>query len=369
MAKEERAHLRIHPLVILYGGLLLLTLALVLRFGQSAGEEPKTIGFITSGDVSTSGWNSITYQGAKEACEALGVKFLARDKVAEFSGACPKAVQDMVNQGAGMIILNSYGYAQEMRGLFSEYPTISFYGSAADFEAPNLSSYASRMYQARYLSGIVAGAQTRTNRIGFVAAVEEPDVRRGINAFTLGVRRVNPKAEVVVAWSGGWDNEQREKDLTRALIDNENVDVVTYHQDHPYVIEAAEEAGVQSIGYYEEVEDVSERYLTCVICDWAPLYEDLIHKYLQGKTASSSNWLGLKAGVVLLTDFSPLVSQETRDEVERAAEEIRSGLDVFTNVIYDNQGNLRCGEGEAISDETLLRRIDWLAEGVRVYDE
>lgn len=343
---------------------------LILKFGVSSEDKKERIGFITTGDASDIGWSAINYRGLEAACNKFDVELFPLFQITEYDGSCIKAVENLINKGVGMIVLNSYGYSEEMKNLLTNYPQIVFYGAGADYEAPNLTPYSSRLYQVRYLSGIVAGMQTKTGKIGFVAADMENSVCRGINAFTLGVRRVNPDAEVIVAWTGSWDDRERESALAKALIEKEGVDVITYHQNSPYVIEIAEEYEIASIGYYEPVENVSDNYLTCAMCDWEPVYEKIIREYMRGQGNSvKSEWLGLKSGVLYLTEYSPLVSEETRKEVEKATAEILAGKDIFTGTIYDNRGNERCAFGESMSDDTLLHGMEWLVEGVRVYEE
>jgi len=366
MGKVQKSYL----FVVAYVVLLALVLTIILKLGASSEGKTEKIAFLTTGDHSDTGWSAINYQGIRAACDNLGVELLAMFEVEEFNGSCPKAVESFIEQGAGMVVLSSHGYSEEMKGLLENYPETVFYGAGADYDAPNMTAYSSRLYQARYLSGIVAGKQTENGKIGFVAANQENTVYRGINAFALGVRRVNPDAEVIVAWTGSLDDKDRETALAKALIEKEGVDVITYHQNRAYVIDVAEEYGINSIGYYQPVENASEHYLTCAMCDWEPIYERIIREYLRGQGNSvDSDWLGVESDVIRLTEYSPLVSQETRDEVEKAKEEMLFGQDVFSGVIYDNEGKERCGFGEAMSDETLLYRMDWLAEGVRVYEE
>jgi len=355
-------------LVVAYIVLLLVMIMLVVKFGSSQEEKVQKIGFITTGDMDTTGWGSENYRGIRTACNTLGMELLTRDQVPEFDGSCPQAVAELVEEGAEMIILSSGGYSHEMEPYFDQYPQISFYGAFANVYVPNLIGYSARMYQARYLSGIIAGLTTETGKIGFVSTTDTPEACRGINAFTLGVRRVAPHAEVVVARTEG-DSTQEERKAARALISEECVDIITYNQSHHAVIDEAEEAGIASIGYYETASNVSERYLTCAACNWDVLYEQLIREHLRGQNRYViSDWLGLDSDAVHLTAYSPLVSQETRDEVSRAIDEILAGQPVFSNEIYDNTGNLRCGEGEAMSDEYLMKNMDWLVEGVRVYE-
>lgn len=352
---------------ILYGVILAVTVFLVVRFGANPQKDALRVGFITPGSVEVAGWSSVTYQGVVDACKSLGAELLLRADVTEYTGACPQAVEELAREGADMIILNSISYAQEMRELLADYPGIFFYGSSSEYEAANLKSFSTRLYQARYLSGIVAGAQTRTNKLGFVAAHRQNAIIRGIDAFALGAQRVNPDAEVIVCWTNSWEDRERETAAVQALVREENVDVVTYHQDRSFVVEAADAAGIYSIGYYQEVEGATEKCLTSAVCDWGPLFEAIIRDYLRSSGANTG-WMGLGSGVVGLTEYSPLVPQSTRDEVEEATQEILNGYNMFSGLIYDNQGNQRCGEGEAVSDETLQKNIDWLVKGVREYE-
>lgn len=355
--------------VIIYLALLALTLALVLRFGRTPEKEVEKIGFITVGDASGTGWSAIHYQGIQKACEALNVELVAKLNVSEEDDSSLEAIEELANEGVRMIILNSSGYTEMIGENLADYPGIAFYNTNPAQDAPNLTTYSSRMYQARYLSGIVAGMQTETGKIGFVAADKRTEVYRGINAFALGVQRVNPEAEVIVGWTSGVTDEEGGRRMAKELIKQEGVDVITYHQHQPDAIEAAEEEGVFSIGYYEPVKDASDKYLTCAMCDWEPLYMNLIEEYLKGQANTTEyDWLGLEEGVILLTEYSPLVSEETKSQVEKARQEILSGFGVFSGEIIDNQGKERCAEGEAMSDDTLMYNMDWLVEGVREYE-
>lgn len=337
--------------------------------GQSKKNDVK-IGFILSGSVDEYGWNGMHYIGFKTSCEKLGVEMLVKENVKEFTGACEDAIHELVQEGASMIILSSYGYSEEIYELVQEYPDIVFYGNSSEYHTSNLTSYFVRMYQARYLAGVVAGMKTESNQIGYVAAMENNEVNRGINAFTLGVKRVNPNAVVNVIWTNAWDNQETETAAAKTLIENVGVDVITYHQNQDYVVREAEKHGIYSIGYHVPLEDMSSNYLTSVVCNWELLYEDIIRQFLQGNGNSTPNyWLGIDKDVVGLSEYSEEVSPEIVEEVERAANEMLMGKAIFSGEIYDNMGEKRCEEGEMIRDEILLEQLDWFVEGVKIYEE
>ena len=344
---------------------------LVIAFtGREGQKETIKIGFVMSGNMEEAGWNGMHYTGVKSASDKLGVTLLVKENVTEFSGQCKDAIHELVEEGAGMIILSSYGYSEEVQELVKEYPEIVFYVNSSEYHDVNMTSYIVRMYQARYMAGIVAGMKTENQKIGYVAAMENNEVNRGINAFTLGVKSVNPEAEVVVAWTGEWDNKEQELATAKDLIEQEQVDVITYHQNQPNVIDAADAAGIYSIGYHQALEGYSSRYLTSVICNWEYVYEEIVRAYLVGKANKSDNyWIGLEADAIELSAYSQEVTADIQKAVEDAKTTMITGKDVFSGVIYDNNGTLRCDEKEFISDEILLEQMDWFVEGVRFYEE
>lgn len=346
-----------------------LILLSIFFFGNHENKDKTIIGFIMSGSIQEQGWNGMHYKGVTEAGDELGVEISVKENIKEFTGECEIAIRELVDAGAGMIILSSYGYSEEVRDVVKEYPDIVFYANSPDYHEENMTSYFVRMYQARYLSGILAGMQTTTNHIGYVAAMSNNEVNRGINAFTLGVRSVNPEADVIVTWTGNWDDKEAEIKAVENLVE-ENVDVITYHQNQSYVIEAAEAAGICSIGYHQVAEGFSDNYLTTVACDWKQTYMQLIREFLQGNGNLQSNfWIGIDQEAVELTEYSSLVTEQQKEAIEEAKKELLSGKDVFSDVIYDMSGTLRCAENENISDEILLQELDWFVEGIRFYEE
>ncbi len=353
-------------LVILVIGLLV-----ILFFPRGCEKNSiLTVGFIQTGEISDDGWNGEHYRAVQQACEKQGVELVVRENIEEMSGECEQAIRELADLGAELIILNSYNYGAEVSGVIEEYPEIAFYGISSEYRSENMSAYFVRMYQVRYLAGIVAGMESESGRIGYVAAMPNNEVNRGISAFALGVRSVAPEAEVIVTWTGSWDDEDKETEAVKQLVEAEQIDIVTYHQNQDYVIRAAEDLGILSIGYHEYFEGYSEKYLTAAVSDWEQMYRNIIREVQQGKANSELNyWLGMEEGTVVLAPYSEMISEETIQAVEAAREEILSGGEVFSGVIYDNQGELRCSEKEVISDTMLLESFDWYVEGVRIYEE
>ena len=169
---------------------------LLIDYSREFEEKSTKIGFIILGDINEPGWNKSHYEGIKAACEKYGIELLVRDKVKENSGQCTETIKELAANGAGMIFLASYSYTIEAQNLVKEYPNIAFATNSAEVHAKNMTAYFVRVYQARYLSGILAGLKTKTNVVGYVAAMSNSEVNRQINAFTLGVKRVIASSKI-----------------------------------------------------------------------------------------------------------------------------------------------------------------------------
>ena len=349
--------------------ILLLIVASISVIGMEKKDRIR-VGFVMTGSRDEQGWNRLHYEGILDVCEELDAELIVKENVKENTGECEQAIRDLAGEDTDVIILSSYGYAKEVLDVVEEYPEIAFYSEAFDYTTTNMKSYFARMYQARYLTGIVAGMYTESNSIGYIAAMPNNEVNRGINAFTLGVQSVNPDARVIVAWSNSWDDPGKEKELATKLITQENIDVVTYHQNQPNVVEVAEEYEIASIGYHEAEKSFSDNLLTAAVFNWGPVYEEIILDFIRGKSeVVDTYWVGIERGAIGLSEYSAKVSQDIKEEVEQAIERMKNGVHVFSGDIWDTDGKRRCADGENISDDVLLTDFNWYVKGVDFYEE
>lgn len=363
----RRAH--VYPLLIA----IIMVFVFLLIILSESGEEEKSdlkVGFITPGSIEGMGWNHKNYEGIEEACKDKEVELVVRSNIGECTGECPAAVQYLVENGCRLIFLNSFNYASEVQDLIQAYQGISFYANYTDYRLPNLSSYFCRVYQARYLAGILAGLTTKTGEIGYVAAFQNNEVLRGLNAFALGVRRINPTAKIIVNYSGAWESKDKEVMAVSQLVRNSNVDLITYHQNEPFVAQAAVSMGIDCIAYNGPIEIDDPHLLASVVSNWRFAYGDIIRMFYNGKANQDKTyWEGLDVGAVELDIQSDKVSEMVRRAVDEVRQEFYSGYDVFTGEIYDNKGVLRCRSDESLSDEVLFNEMDWYAKGVVVYED
>jgi basic membrane protein A len=237
-----------------------------------------------------------------------------------------------------------------------EFPDGAFMHCSGFKSADNMTNYFGRIYQARYLTGITAGFMTKTNKIGYVAAMQIPEVIRGINAFTLGAQSVNPDVEVVVVWTNTWYDPVLEKDSAISLLDA-GCDIIAQHQDSPGPQEAAQERGAYSIGYNSDMTAFAPKaHLTSAIWNWGPLYLEVAKQVRDGSfKGGEALWFGMEKGIVDIAPFGPMVPAEVQAKVMEEKAKLVAGQDmIFAGPILDQAGNEVVAAGAKLDDGTLL---------------
>ena len=287
------------------------------------------------------------------------------------AAAVETAITECVEEGCNIIFATSWGYMDTCEALAEEFPDVIFsHGTGYKSNGTNFNNYFGRIYQARYLSGIIAGMKTETNKIGYVAAMgqENGEVTSGCNAFAMGVASVNPDAEVYVSVTNSWFDPEGEKQAAERLI-AEGCDVIGQHCDTPNPQTAAEEHGVWGVGYNSDMtKDAPGATLTSVMWDWSVYYTKAVQNVIDGTWVAGEkvdNYFGDMAdGLVTLGEFNAdLVTDEMIAKVEEVKAQIVSGeWDVFDGKteIMDNEGNAHTLEGADYGS------CNWYYENVNV---
>jgi len=332
---------------------------------QEPAPEDFKVGYIYIGPVGDAGWTYAQDLGRQYLEEQVpSVKTTFMESVPENADA-ERALTQLAEQGNKVIFATSFGYMDYVQNVAKKYPDVVFLHCSGYLTADNVGTYFGRMYEPRYLSGIVAGRTTESNIIGYVAAHPIPEVIRGINAFTLGVRAVNPEAVVKVVWTNTWYDPATEKDAAKSLLE-QGADVIAQHQDTPGPQQAAQEAGAYAIGYNADMRSYApEANLTSPVWNWGPYMVKAVEAVKNGTWTTEQYWGGIADGVVDLGPFNDdLVPQEVQDEVMAERQRIIDGEQkVFVGPIKDQTGAVKVPEGQMMTDEELLN-FDWFVEGV-----
>jgi len=323
------------------------------------------VAFVYVAPVGDLGWSWEHDRGRKMLDAELGGKVQSTyiESVPEGPDAT-RVIRQYAQQGYKVIFATSFGYMDPMLEVAKDFPNTYFEHCSGYKTAPNMSTYFGRMYQPRYLSGIVAGKMTKTNVIGYAAAFPIPEVIRGINAFTLGAQSVNPKVQVRVVWTNTWFDPVKEREAAVALLDA-GADIIAQHQDTTEPQKAANERGLLSIGYDSDMRQfVGDSVLASPVWNWGPYYVERVKAALNGTWKSHDYWGGLKEGIVKLSEFSPKVPQDVKDMVLKKQQAIIDGSwDVFTGPIKDQNGKEVLAAGARMSDDDM-KNMGFFVEGV-----
>ena len=317
--------------------------------------DPMKIGFVYVSPVGDAGWTSQHHAGREEMLKALGDKVTSTfiEKVPEGADA-ERVIRDLAQQGHKLIFTTSFGFMNPTLKVAEEFKDIKFEHATGYKTAPNVANYNARFYEGRYLAGMIAGKSTKSNTLGYVGAFPIPEVLQGINAFTLGARAVNPKAQVRVVWVNSWYDPGKEREAANALI-GQGADVVTHHTDSTAVVAAAEEKGKFAVAYHSDMSKFGPKaQLAAVTHHWGAYYTKRAQAALDGKWETGSVWMGMADGAIKLEGLNASLPKELVDAVIAKGEEIRGGkFHPFTGPIKTNEGKDLVPPAVALSDEQL----------------
>ena len=325
------------------------------------------------------GWTYQHEQGILQLEQELGVEVKRVENVPE--GADSEATfEALAADGYQLIFATSFGYGAPMAKVAVNHPEVCFQwatgakflltkaggGEFADFDAlpANLGTYFGAAEEARYLSGIAAGKATKNNKIGYVAAFPIPEVLRGINAFTLGARSVNPDVTVQVTWTKTWFDPTIEKEASESLLDA-GVDVLAQHQDTTAAGVAAEAKGAKWVGYNSDVKEAAPAaWLTAPTWNWGPYYSKTSKAVADGTCPTDEYYGSMADGMVTLASFGDSVDADTQASITAKGEEIIAGTFApFTGPISDQDGKEVLAAGVKAELGALLS-MNYFVKGV-----
>ena len=343
------------------------TTAPTARPAQSA--LPLKVAFVYVTPVLPSGWTHQHELGREAAQAAFGSRIQTSFVANVPEGAdAERVIRDLAQHGNQLIFTTSFGYMEPTLKVAKDFPNVKFESITGYKTAPNVATANARYYEGRYLSGIAAGRMTRTHVAGYVAGFPIPEVLQGIDAFTLGMRSVDPNAQVKVIWLDTWFDPGRERDAAMTLID-QGVDVLSFHTASIAVMAVAQERGKLAIAYHSDMRAAApDAQILAVTHQWGGYDTRRIQAVLDGTWKRGNVWGGVKDGMIRVGDFGPKVPKIVRDEVLARQKDIAAGrLQPFRATgaaVRDNEGRVRIAAGHALDDAEILK-IDWLAEGVQ----
>ena len=290
------------------------------------------------------------------------------------------AIEECIDEGCQIIFGTSFNYMNTMEEMAKEYPDVIFsHGTGYKSNDTNMNNYFGRIYQARYLTGIAAGLKTKTNKIGYVAAMgkDNAEVTGGINAFAMGVESVNPDAKIYVKVTNSWFSPDLEKKAAEALLDM-GCDVLSQHCDTTAPQVAAEARGVWGVGYNSDMtKDAPKAHLVAPVWNWGVYYTKATKEAMSGNWTNENYFGDMNDGLIALSPLSENCAEGTEEAIEKAKAMILSGeYKVFegkaikdgalvSQDLLDNAGNVIVkADGAVLDDATITGGINWYYKNV-----
>ena len=333
-----------------------------------SAQETVKVAFVYVGPIGDMGWTYAHEQGRLDLVKSFpNVEASYAENIPENPADAERVIRDFAQKGNRVIFTTSFGYMDPTLTVAADFPDTTFVHISGYKTAANVGTAFGKIEEPRYVSGQIAAAMSPTGKLGYVAAFPIPEVIRGINAFTLGVRKVNPAATVQVVWTSTWFDPAKERQAAEALLSG-GADVLAQHQDTAGPSQAAEAEGKFSVGYNSDQSTAAPAaVLTAPIWHWGVFYVQTLRAVIDGTWATSSYWGGWKDGIV---DLAPIAAFVPAEVTAAAAAEIatfKAGeqtiYTVFAGPLKDQTGAEKVAAGTAMTDEELLG-MSWFVEGV-----
>ncbi len=365
--------------------LMVLCFCLTLISGVAFAKEKRLkAGFIYVGPVGDNGWSHAHDEGRKFAAKQL--PWLDTVYIESVSEAdAPRIIDRLVQQQkCNVIFTTSFGYMDATIAAGKKYPNTIFMHCSGFKRSKNVGTYFGDLYQMYYLNGLMAGALTKTDKAGYVAAYPIPELVRHIDAFALGIKAVNPKATVDVRWTYTWGGPDRAKEAAEALI-AEGCDALAFTNDTPSVVEVGEEhcqkgQQVYTFSHYSPMQKYGEdSVVSGQLINWGGMYVKIlkdIHNGTWGKQDKDIWWLAAQHAAVLGASPGQIINPKfvnalkavkvtTHDLgkisvynlVLKRYAEMQKGVNIFDpydGPIKDNKGKLRIKKGQRSSRKELM---------------
>ena len=325
--------------------------------------SPFKVAFIYVGPHNDGGWSQAHEDGRLYVDKMLGSKVQTTYKENIAVGSqFQQTVASLVAQGYKMIFATSYGYVN--KAFAAKYPNVLFEQATGTDTAPNLAEYFGAAEDTVFLSGMAAGAATKTGNIGYVVAYPIPEVLRHADAFALGAQVTHPGAHVHLVWTNSWYNPAVEKKAAESLV-SAGADVLGQNVDSTATGEVAKEHNIPWVGYDSDSSSFAPKsWLTASVYNWGPYYLKRIKEAMAGTWKPGFYYGSIKDGFTKLAPYGPDVSAKTKAAIAAKMSAIENGsFDEFAGPIYGQNGKLVVAKGKKLS-VTQLYSVNWLVKGV-----
>lgn len=318
------------------------------------------VAFIYAYDPQVSAWTRAHIQGERELAKELGDKVSIQEYWAldhDYERAMTNAVED----GAELIFATTPQMISVCRKIAALKPAVRIMACALSQPYTGLRTYYSRTYEAKFITGAIAGAMAKEDQIGYISGYPIVGVPAEINAFALGAQMTNPRARIDLLWSSETPDPLVEL-LERKITVISNRDATDPKHAH-WALEW---------GTYRLREDGSVQPLALPCWDWGRFYVQVVQSIFSGawdalgknqEKQAINYWWGMGSGVIDV-QFSSELPIGIRRLAEHLVHDLRGGwFDPFCCPILDQDGVQRNDGSHSFTPDEIMR-IDWLCENV-----
>src|SRR5438874_7041510 len=357
---------RKHALAALF--LALGTSAIVL-VGASVGSAKTQAAFkaawIYVGPHNDGGWSQAHDRGRLYVQKTLGssVQTTYKENIPE-GPQVAQVIESLIRDGNKIIFGTSFGFQPAMAAAAKKHPDVKFEMATGTIIQPNMAEYYGAGEDAIYLSGIAAGAATKSGTVGYVVPFAIPEVIRHTNAFALGVQKAHPGGKVKIIWTNSWFAPDKEKKAAESL-HSSGADVLGQNVDSPSAGQFSESAGIPWVGYDSNAQKFAPKsWLTAAVYNWGTYYTKRVKAAMDGTWKTGNYYGSMRDGFTLLAPFGKSVSAKTKALIAKQRALIVSGKwNEFQGPIYDQSGKLRIKPGHRPSFNDLYS-MNYLVRGV-----
>ena len=336
-------------------------IVVALSISTALAKDTK-VGFIYIGPPGDHGWTYRHDVGRQAIENELGLKTTFIEGVPENADAV-RAIRKLAETGHDVIFTTSFNYMDQTLEVAKEFPNVKFEHASGYKRSDNVSTYSARFYEGRTIIGHIAGKESETGVVGYIASFPIPEVIRGINAFYLAASKVNPDIEVRVIWVFTWYDPGKEADAAKVLI-SQGADIIVQHTDTFAPCQVAEKAGVKAFGQASnQAAFCPNAHMTAIIDDWDSYYVARAKDVVNGTWESTDTWWGLNEGMVKMSKYQNMDPQ-TKYEAIKLQKDLTSGaVHSFEGPIYNQAGELVVAEG-AVADDGMLAGMSFYVQGI-----
>jgi basic membrane protein A and related proteins len=340
------------------------SLAVVGGSGASTA-APLKAAWIYVGPHNDGGWSQAHDQGRLYVQRQLGSKVQTTFKENVPEGPqVAQVIEQLVSDGNKIVFATSFGFQPAMAAAAAKHPDVKFEMATGTIVKKNMAEYFGAGEDGIYLSGMAAGAATKTGVIGYVVPFAIPEVIRHANAFALGAQATHPGVKVRLVWTNSWFSPDKEKKAAESL-KAAGADVIGQNVDSPAAGQYCEQVGIPWVGYDSNARKFApQQWLTAATYDWGPYYLRRVQAVLNGTWKSGFYYGSIKDGMIRLAPFGPKVAVETRAAIAaKRAALVKGTFYEFAGPLYDQKGTLRVKPGQRMTVPQLYA-MNWLVKGV-----